>query len=82
MFANVIKSSQNAVSINYARHVACLKKCADSLDSVLVGSKNGMPVDLCQTDMRDAWEDLGEITGDSYKDELLDELFSKFCLGK
>ena len=41
-----------------------------------------MPVDLCQTDMRDAWEDLGEITGDSYQDELLDELFSKFCLGK
>lgn len=82
MFANGIESSQNAVIINNARHVALLNKAADSLDAVLVGIKNGMPVDLCQTDMRDAWEDLGEITGDSYKDELLDELFSKFCLGK
>ena len=82
MFANGIESSQNAVIINNARHVALLNKAADSLDAVLVGIKNGMPVDLCQTDMRDAWEDLGEITGDSYQDELLDELFSKFCLGK
>ena len=82
MFASGIESSQNEVIINNARHVALLNKAADSLDAVLVGIKNGMPVDLCQTDMRDAWEDLGEITGDSYQDELLDELFSKFCLGK
>ena len=82
MFASGIESSQNEVIINNARHAALLNKAADSLDAVLVGIKNGMPVDLCQTDMRDAWEDLGEITGDSYQDELLDELFSKFCLGK
>ncbi|MGX5376987.1 tRNA uridine-5-carboxymethylaminomethyl(34) synthesis GTPase MnmE [Ligilactobacillus sp. LYQ135] len=82
MFATGIENSQNAVIINNARHVALLNKAADSLDAVLVGIENDMPVDLCQTDMRDAWEYLGEITGDSYKDELLDELFSKFCLGK
>ena len=82
MFASGIESSQNSVIINNARHVALLNKAADSLEAVLTGIKNGMPVDLCQTDMRDAWEDLGEITGDSYNDELLDELFSRFCLGK
>ena len=82
MFASGIESSQNSVIINNARHVALLNKAANSLEAVLTGIKNGMPVDLCQTDMRDAWEDLGEITGDSYNDELLDELFSRFCLGK
>ena len=82
MFAQGIENSQNEVIINNARHIALLNKAANSLDAVLTGINNGMPVDLCQTDMRDAWEYLGEITGDSYKDELLDELFSKFCLGK
>lgn len=82
MFADGIESSQNEVIINNARHVALLNKASNSLDAVLTGIENGMPVDLCQTDLRDAWEYLGEITGDSYKDELLDELFSKFCLGK
>lgn len=82
MFASGIENSQNEVIVNNARHTALLNKAADSLDAVLTGIENGIPVDLCQTDMRDAWEYLGEITGDSYKDELLDELFSKFCLGK
>jgi len=39
-------------------------------------------VDLVQIDMTTAWNLLGEITGDSYQDELLTELFSQFCLGK
>lgn len=41
-----------------------------------------MPVDLVQIDMTDAWNTLGEITGQTYQDELLDQLFSQFCLGK
>lgn len=41
-----------------------------------------MPVDLVQIDMTRCWDLLGEITGDAYQDELLNQLFSQFCLGK
>lgn len=41
-----------------------------------------IPVDLIQIDFTRAWDLLGEITGESVQDELLDKLFSEFCLGK
>ena len=41
-----------------------------------------VPVDLMQINIQLLWETLGEITGNVYKDDLLDEIFSKFCLGK
>ncbi len=82
MFFNGIDNSQTTVMLTNSRHIALLHKAKDSLDAVLNGIDDGMPVDLCQIDMTDAWDDLGEITGDSYQDELLDQLFSQFCLGK
>jgi Predicted GTPase len=59
-----------------------LHQAVDSLNAVLEGIEAGMPVDLVQIDMTDAWNTLGEITGQTYQDELLDQLFSQFCLGK
>ena len=41
-----------------------------------------LPIDVFTIDLRDAYDLLGEIIGETYKDDLLDELFSKFCLGK
>ena len=49
---------------------------------MITGLEMGMPVDLVQIDMTHAWETLGEITGETMQDELLNELFSSFCLGK
>lgn len=82
LFFNGIENSQSTVLVTNARHVALLRKAQNSLDSVLEGISSGMPVDLVQIDMTEAWNLLGEITGDSYEDELLDQLFSQFCLGK
>lgn len=82
LFFNGIENSQSTVLVTNVRHVALLKKAQNSLDSVLEGISSGMPVDLVQIDMTEAWNLLGEITGDSYEDELLDQLFSQFCLGK
>ena len=42
----------------------------------------GMPVDFVATDLRSAWELLGDITGDTIRESMIDELFSRFCLGK
>ena len=52
------------------------------MNDVLDGIEKEMPVDLIQIDMKRAWDLLGEITGDTVQDELLNELFSRFCLGK
>ena len=82
LFFNGIENSQSTVMVTNARHVALLEKAQNSLDSVLEGISSGMPFDLVQIDMTEAWNLLGEITGESYEDELLDQLFSQFCLGK
>lgn len=82
LFFNGIENSQSTVMVTNARHIALLKKAQNLLDSVLEGISSGMPVDLVQIDMTEAWNLLGEITGESYEDELLDQLFSQFCLGK
>lgn len=81
-FNEGIESNQNSVMVTNARHIGLLNQAKDALNDVLAGIKANMPVDLVQIDMTRCWDLLGEITGDSYQDELLDQLFSQFCLGK
>ena len=67
-----------------------LKACATSMCEIvgyysqnIESAINGdLPIDMIEIDVKELWETLGEITGEVYKDELLDEIFSKFCLGK
>lgn len=81
-FAGSIENTSNNIMVTNARHIGLLKQADTALDAVLEGIETGMPVDLVQIDMTRAWDLLGEITGDNYQDELLDQLFSQFCLGK
>jgi tRNA modification GTPase len=64
------------------RHITKVKDAKQSLEDVLEGIAQDMPVDLYAIDLTSAWKSLGDILGEHYQDELLDELFSKFCLGK
>ncbi|WP_311406680.1 tRNA uridine-5-carboxymethylaminomethyl(34) synthesis GTPase MnmE [Liquorilactobacillus uvarum] len=82
LFFGGIENSQTTIMVTNARHIALLNQAEDALDNVLQGIEANMPVDLVQIDMTTCWELLGEITGDSYQDELLNQLFSQFCLGK
>lgn len=82
LFYGGIENSQTTVLVTNARHIALLEQARAALEAVLTGLDQELPVDLVQIDMTRAWELLGEITGDSYQDELLDQLFSQFCLGK
>ena len=41
-----------------------------------------MPIDMIEIDLKQTWQTLGEIIGETYSDELIDQLFSQFCLGK
>lgn len=81
-FNEGIENSQNDVVVTNARHIGLLNRANASLKAVVDGLDSGLPVDLVQIDMTNCWDLLGEITGDSYQDELLDQLFSQFCLGK
>lgn len=82
LFYGGIENLQTTVLVTNARHIALLEQAKAALEAVLTGLEQELPVDLVQIDMTRAWELLGEITGDSYQDELLDQLFSQFCLGK
>ncbi|MCD2247947.1 tRNA uridine-5-carboxymethylaminomethyl(34) synthesis GTPase MnmE [Listeria swaminathanii] len=72
----------DATYVSNVRHIALLHQALDALNAVTTGIQLGMPVDIVQIDMTRAWDLLGEITGDSVQDELLDQLFNQFCLGK
>lgn len=68
--------------ITNARQEEALKNAAESLDLVQKSISDGMPEDLYTVDLMDAYEQLGLITGESVEDDLADEIFSKFCMGK
>ena len=68
--------------ISNARQLALLNKCLEIIKDIESELKNDIPVNLMEINIKLLWETLGEITGQVYKDELLDEIFSKFCLGK
>lgn len=68
--------------ITNARHKALIEVALNYLNSALKNIDSGYSVDMLEIDIRACWDTLGEIIGATYKDELLDELFSNFCLGK
>ncbi len=68
--------------LSNVRHIQKVKEAKASLTSVLDAIVLDMPVDVYAIDLTQAWKSLGEILGEYYQDDLLNELFSKFCLGK
>ncbi|MBR2833651.1 MAG: tRNA uridine-5-carboxymethylaminomethyl(34) synthesis GTPase MnmE [Bacilli bacterium] len=65
-----------------ARSISILNKVCDSIDDVRKGLSSGITLDMLDIDLKNIWNLLGEIIGESYDDELIDELFSNFCVGK
>lgn len=78
---NEIKS-KNYNYLSNARQIALVKESLRAIANAIESVKNAMPLEMIAVDIDEAYELLGEIIGSTYKDELLDELFSKFCLGK
>jgi tRNA modification GTPase len=68
--------------LSNVRHIQKVKEARSSLQNVLTSIDLDMPVDVYAIDLTQAWKSLGEILGEYYQDDLLNELFSKFCLGK
>ena len=68
--------------ITSARSIAILKQIKESINDIEVSIDNNLPIDIIEIDIKNIWDKLGEIIGVSYENELIDVLFSQFCLGK
>ncbi|MBI5186521.1 MAG: tRNA uridine-5-carboxymethylaminomethyl(34) synthesis GTPase MnmE [Nitrospinae bacterium] len=70
------------VLITRMRHEEKLRKASEALEGVLASMKDSLPLEFMAADLRSALDWLGEITGESFTDEVLDRIFSEFCIGK
>ena len=75
-------ASASGTLVTNARHAAALREAAASLSAVSDGLDRHIPSDLLAEDLRAALASLGTITGEITTDEVLGEIFSKFCIGK
>ncbi|NLT95693.1 MAG: tRNA uridine-5-carboxymethylaminomethyl(34) synthesis GTPase MnmE, partial [Clostridia bacterium] len=80
-FAGNMNVSDSAIVSN-ARHVQALQLAIDHLEGAINTLENHLPGDFVVIDLRSSWEYLGKITGDTIEDDILDQIFSQFCLGK
>jgi len=64
------------------RHIDLVRRSGEAINRALDTIQNNMPVDCAIVDIREAWELLGSITGDTIHDDIVSEIFSRFCLGK
>ncbi len=76
-----LKRTDDPILTN-VRHAELARKAAQSLDQALLMASRGEALDLIEIYARDAFVLLGEITGDSASDEVIDAVFERFCLGK
>ncbi len=70
------------IYITSVRHKTALTECYNSLMMVMESIDSGMPEDFYSIDLMNAYEQLGGIIGEAVEDDLIDEIFSKFCMGK
>ena len=59
-----------------------IEKSKENIISIKEGLKNNTPIDLIEVDLKNIWQTLGEVIGETYTEELLDNLFKNFCVGK
>jgi tRNA modification GTPase len=71
-----------SVLVTSARHQEALRRAAEHLQASLVPLGQGLPLDFVSIDLRAAYDALGEVTGETASDDLLDRIFSEFCIGK
>lgn len=74
--------NQDMTYVSNSRHISLLKQARQTIQDAIDAAEAGIPMDIVQIDLTRTWEILGEIIGESASDELINQLFSQFCLGK
>lgn len=75
-------TSENEVLITNIRHKNLIEKSAESIDNAINAQASFIPFDLLTIDIKNSAQYLGEITGESVTEDVLKNIFSRFCLGK
>ncbi len=71
-----------SVLVTSARHQEALRRAAEHLHASLLSLEQGLPLDFVSIDLRASYDALGEVTGETASDDLLDRIFHEFCIGK
>lgn len=74
--------TEDLTYLSDARSISLLKKSLSYVEESIKSINNEEPIEIVEINIKEAWSSLGEIIGETYTEELLDELFSRFCLGK
>lgn len=82
VYAGDTDGGDEGAFVNDARQVEILRQTDNHLSSALKTIRMEMGLDFIAIDLRSAWEKLGELTGETVGEDIIDEIFSKFCIGK
>lgn len=74
--------SKDYTYLTNARQISLAKQAYQSLKEAEESLKDNLPIDMIEIDLKDAFDLLGEIIGETYSEEILDHLFANFCVGK
>ena len=80
--AGQICQNSNETLIYNMRHKDALKRCAASLQAAMASAEDGLGEDFLSIDLQDAYRAIGEITGETLDEDIVDKIFQEFCLGK
>ena len=74
--------TEDLTYLSDARSISLLKKSLTQINEAIASIKKLEPIDIVEINIKESWETLGEIIGETYTEELIDNLFERFCLGK
>jgi tRNA modification GTPase len=81
VFQGKLSISKNNM-VTSIRHKFLLDRALENIEKAILSIEDEIPVDLISVDIREAWSSLGAITGDTVEEDIVNEIFSKFCIGK
>ena len=74
--------TEDMTYLSNARSISLLEQAYECIEEINNGISLKMPIDMIEIDIKNMWNILGKIIGETYQDALIDQLFSQFCLGK
>ncbi len=81
-FALIDLGTKNLTYLSNTRQISLARKALENIEHVIEENEKDVPVDMLAIEIKEAWENLGKIIGDYYEEELVDNIFARFCLGK
>ncbi len=82
VYGGQVKTTDESPIISNVRHITALEKALVQVNDALISAKNHMPYDFIEVDIKNIYESLGEILGETIETDVISKIFSQFCIGK